>query len=72
MFVFNCFQYSVKDLLEFCDLHFHVVVNEGNALEMYKLAKRHGLTRAQARLRDHFAKYDFNSPTVNLLLSINL
>jgi len=45
-------------LLEFCDRHFHIAVNEGNALELYKLAKRHGLKRAAARLRDDFAKYD--------------
>jgi len=55
-----CFQYSVEDLRDFCDQHFHIAVNDENALEMYKLAKRHRLTRAQARLRDDFKKYESN------------
>jgi len=71
-FVFNCLQYRVEDLLEFCDRHFHIAVNEGNALAMYKLAKRHGLKRAQARLREDFAKYELDFMHDLLIADLNL
>jgi len=45
-------QYDVKDLIEFCDLNLHRAASKANIAEIFKVASRHGLLKAQAKLRE--------------------
>jgi len=42
--------------MDFCDENFHLHVTQENAVEMFQLAKRHRLLKAEANLRYIFSK----------------